>query len=147
MKEKGKRAIEIILAGQTGQHKKGNRMARQSGITAKTKEKFIAELSKTGNISQAARNSGLDRRRLYELRKKDEIFSHQWAEAEHLGVQGLIDEAIRRATKKDKPSDILLMFLIKGKDRRFKDRDYEERPDQPIVVRWARSQEEVDANS
>jgi hypothetical protein len=119
-------------------------MARHSGLTAKIKDKFLAELSKAGNISQAARKVGVDRRRLYELRKKDEKFSQQWAESERMGVEGLIDEAIRRATKKDKPSDVLLMFLIKGKDKRFKDRNYEERPDHPIIVRWATSDEEVD---
>ena len=124
-------------------------MARRPGITAKNEEAFLAQLSKTGNVTKSARSVGIPKQRFYELKKKDLNFSKRWEEAEYRREgKVLIDEVVRRATKRNKPSDILfIMCLSQGGNKSFKRLGFEERPNQSVTVRWARTEQEVNEHS
>lgn len=106
------------------------------------KELFLATLSDTAHITNAAKRAGLARRTAYNWRAADPAFAKGWEEAIELGAGALEDEAVRRA--KDgtlKPvyqggkkvgevreySDTLLIFLLKGcRPEKYKDRLYNE---------------------
>jgi hypothetical protein len=60
-------------------------------------EAFLDALSRTGNVSRAAGETGLERRRLYARRKEDPAFAAAWAEAAALGAALLEEEAWQRA--------------------------------------------------
>lgn len=68
--------------------------------TNRTPEKriaFLAVLGETGNIAMAIRGAGLSRVGAYMWRRDDPEFSKEWDEALKLGIEGLEDEANRRA--------------------------------------------------
>jgi hypothetical protein len=98
--------------------------------TAKKRREFLDALSKTGNVSHAARTAVISRRAVYEWRNEDESFKAEWDDAVEQATDLLEIEARRRAVEGTvKPvfyqgekcgeiheySDVLLMFLIKGK--------------------------------
>jgi hypothetical protein len=105
-------------------------MANRPKADAK-REQFLAQVAETGgNISEACRLCGLNRRTVYDWKWNDEEFSRQWDEAVKLGLDALEDEAIRRAYQGvDEPvfykgavcgqvrkySDQLLVQLLRGK--------------------------------
>lgn len=102
------------------------------------KERFLAALAESGNITSSAASAGVPRRNVYNWRHEDEVFAVGWDNALDLGVDSLEDEATRRA--KDgtlKPvfqggvqvgeirefSDTLMIFLLKGRrPEKYKDR-------------------------
>lgn len=106
-------------------------------ISEGQRQKFLLALSDTGNVKLSAQASGLCRSGWYVLRRDDPEFAKLWDEAMELGVEGLEDEAIRRAHDGvEKPifhngkqcgsvreySDVLLMFLLKGrKPEKYRD--------------------------
>ena len=119
-------------------------MAQRTLVTAKKRQRFINALKVCGNVSEAARSAGVGRTALYAHRKADPAFAADWEAAAELGVEGLEDEARRRAHDGvDEPltsakgliydadghpvtvrkySDTLLIFLLKGaRPERYRD--------------------------
>lgn len=60
-------------------------------------ERFVEQLGAGWSVTHAAREVGVAKQRLYELRATDEGFALQWAIAYETGTQALEDEARRRA--------------------------------------------------
>lgn len=98
--------------------------------TPRVREEFLKHLRKTGNATASARAVGLSRARAYTLKYQDEKFSKAWDDAIEESIDLLLEEARRRAEDGTlKPvfykgakvgaireySDLLLIFLIKGK--------------------------------
>jgi hypothetical protein len=86
---------------------------------AKTKRTFLDNLAKAGTITAAADLTGVDRQTVYNWRNKDKKFASDMAAALDNSTQILEDEAYRRAMGK---SDLLLMFLLKSRDPKYRDR-------------------------
>lgn len=103
---------------------------RSTRLSAARIAVFLNNLSERPNVSVAAMAAGLDRNALYLCKKENSAFAKAWDEAYELGVDGLEEEAERRANKGVKKgiyykgrrvateyqySDVLLMFMLKGK--------------------------------
>lgn len=102
--------------------------------TPNRKAAFLRVLSETGNVTRAARETGLSRSTAMRHRAKDPAFAEAWAEALDVGADALEAEARRRAVEGvERPvfgrvatgldgqvgvvreySDTLLIFLLKG---------------------------------
>jgi len=65
-------------------------------------------------VSKACQHAGVSRPLHYHWLKHDPTYAAAFAEAQQLGTTWLEDVAIERATTGDKPSDVLLMFLLKA---------------------------------
>lgn len=104
-------------------------MANRTKRTPEKRKKFLETLRRTGNVSRACRAGSVGRRTAYEWREADVAFAAAWEEAVEEGLDGLEEEARRRAvTGTLKPiyqggekvgtmrvySDTLLIFLLKG---------------------------------
>ena len=98
-------------------------------MTSSEEETFLRVLRQCGNVSEAARASGLSRTRLYKRKASSKTFSLAWSMALEEAADRLTDEAIRRAVNgfeevkyfRGEPvgtvrkfSDQLLMFLLKA---------------------------------
>lgn len=70
---------------------------------------FLETLEKCGNISQAAKASGLTRQTLYARREKNAAFAQAWDEAMTTAIDSLEAEAWRRAR------DGVPEYLVTGK--------------------------------
>ncbi|WP_336946414.1 hypothetical protein [Asaia sp. HN010] len=68
---------------------------RPQGDALKTN--FLDHLKKSGNVSEAARAAGIDRKTAYNWRRGDEIFSEHWNLALEEATDLLEAEARRRA--------------------------------------------------
>lgn len=106
--------------------------------TDRAREKFLAVLAETCNVSEAARAAGMGRSSAYEWKDDDPGFAAAWAEAEQVAADKLEREAWRRGVEgTDKPitfqgritdtckeySDRLLELLLKAHRRdKFGDR-------------------------
>lgn len=102
------------------------------------REKFLAELAKSCNVSASCRVAGIGRQTAYDWREKDEAFALAWDGAEQEAVDRLEQEAWRRAVdgfeepvfhqgeevaRVRKYSDKLIEILLKGhRPERFVDR-------------------------
>lgn len=72
--------------------------------TDRARESFLEILSKTCNVSEAARKAGISRTAAYEWRSDDEAFAKAWDGAEQEAADSLEREAWRRAVEgTDKP--------------------------------------------
>ena len=90
-------------------------------------ERFLTLLSDYGNVTIAARGAGISRLTAYRYRNTDPRFAEQWEAALELGVDGLEDEARRRAASS---SDVLLIFMLKS----LRPEKYRERVEQRTVM-------------
>ena len=73
-------------------------------------------------VSKACQHAGVSRPLHYHWLKHDPTYAAAFAEAQQLGATWLEDVAIERATTGDKPSDVLLIFLLKGaKPEKYRD--------------------------
>ena len=112
------------------------RSAKRDGL-------FLGHLTATGNVSASARVAGYQRRTLYGWREQDAEFKAAWEDAAEQGVDGLEEEARRRAHDGveepvfyrgekvgavRKYSDLLLIFLLKG----HRPEKYRERSEQVV---------------
>jgi hypothetical protein len=79
--------------------------------TEENRQRFIEGLNENGNVTQVCRALDLHRPAIYAWKKDDPSFAREWEDALALGVEGLEDEARRRAIQ---GSDLLLIFLLKG---------------------------------
>jgi hypothetical protein len=66
-------------------------------MTRECKDRFLAELSKYGNVTQAARVVNVSRPVLYKHKRDEEDFRVEWESAARIGALALEDEARRRA--------------------------------------------------
>lgn len=77
------------------------------GRTARTdraRERFIATLAETCNVSEACRAAGIGRTTAYEWKEADEAFAAAWDDAEQEAADKLEREAWRRGVEgTDKP--------------------------------------------
>lgn len=95
-------------------------MARE--LTHTQKAKFLACLSIGLSVTEAAKQSGVNRRTLYYWKAEDESFSDAWADAKTASIEELEDHLRKRATDpNDKASHLLLMFLLKKLDPTYRD--------------------------
>lgn len=113
-------------------------VAAQTIRTPENQAAFLAALSATANVTRSCEEAGIGRQSAYQWRNDDPLFAAAWVEAQRLGTDAMEDEATRRATVGSeepvyqggikvgtvrKTSDVLLMFLLKARDRdRFMDR-------------------------
>ncbi|GBQ09762.1 hypothetical protein [Swaminathania salitolerans] len=76
----------------------GPRLKTRGGPKGGTlKALFLEHLRKTGNVSEAARAAGIDRKTAYNWRRQDEAFGDHWREALEEATDLLEAEARRRA--------------------------------------------------
>lgn len=77
-------------------------------------EQFIEALAEHGNVRTACRIAVVGRSTVYAWRQEDATFSAAWETALAEAVEVLEEEARRRALRAEKPSDTLLIFLLKS---------------------------------
>ena len=90
-------------------------------------ERFLVLLSDYGNVSRAADGAGISRITAYKHRNTDPVFAAKWEAALELGIDGMEDEARRRAMT---VSDTLLIFMLKA----ARPEKYRERIEQRTVT-------------
>jgi hypothetical protein len=79
-------------------------MANRAKFTDRVKEKFLAHLRDTCNVSESARACGVSRRCAYDHKEADPDFSRDWDDAVEEAADKLEREAWRRAVEgTDKP--------------------------------------------
>jgi hypothetical protein len=98
-------------------------------LTARGAAAFLEALAETGMVGEAAARAGVPRASLYRRKAADPDFAAAWASALEAGLDGLRDEAVRRARDgveqtvwyRGEPvgtvrrySDQLLMFLLRA---------------------------------
>ncbi len=103
--------------------------ALPNGIKHPRKRAFLAAYAEVGNVSEAARVSGVHRLRHYEWLHADERYAEVFEQAHEIACDHLEAEARRRATQGwrepvfyqgqevgsvQRYSDTLLIFLLKG---------------------------------
>ena len=108
--------------------------------------RFLAALALSGNVSAAAKDSGVSRATAYRTRRQDREFFATWDKTVEEAVDALELEARRRAVEGvERPivkngvvvatvrdySDVLLMFLL----RAHRPRKYRERTPLPVEVK------------
>lgn len=83
---------------------------------------FMAAYRETGNMTYSARKIGLTRESVWSMYKRNAKFAALVDQAKEEAIDLLEAHALRRATDKDKPSDILTIFLLKaGRPEKYKD--------------------------
>lgn len=110
---------------------------KRTPVRARMRERFLKALSDGATVGDACRSAGIARRTAYTWRDRDKEFREAWDSAILDGVDALEGEALRRAvrgviepvvsagklvTKVRKYSDTLLIFLLKARDPRFRDK-------------------------
>lgn len=89
--------------------------------TDRAREKFLASLAETCNVSESARFSGMSRQAAYEWRADDQAFAEAWDNAEQEAADKLEREAWRRAVEgTDKP--ITFQGAVTGTYKEYSDR-------------------------
>lgn len=85
------------------------------------RERFIAAIRETGNISEAVKLAKIPRSTAYQWREKDEAFAKQWDEAIEEATDTLEREARRRAIEGwDEP--VFYKGAEQGRIRKYSDR-------------------------
>jgi hypothetical protein len=72
---------------------------KRTRFTPTAREKFLASLASTGNVSASAEAISMSRRQLYTHRNQDAFFAELWDEAEAIAADALEAEARRRAVE------------------------------------------------
>jgi hypothetical protein len=92
-------------------------------ITHPQKRAFLLAYIESYQIGKAALRAGVTRRVHYFWRDRDPVYAAALEVAKQLAIEGLEEEAIRRARDEDRPSDSLMIFLLKGAlPDKYKDR-------------------------
>ncbi|MDR1684866.1 MAG: hypothetical protein LBR82_00215 [Desulfovibrio sp.] len=109
--------------------KKGHEQKVDHRVTKEKLKIFLDTLSECGSIRRGSAASGISRKTLYKKREREPLFAADWDKAAAIGVEGLEDEARRRAFEGweepvyhkgevcgtvRKYSDTLLIVLLKG---------------------------------
>ena len=107
----------------------------RNNVSGHVWEAFLIKLAETGHVADSCRAVGLNRITAYGRKRDDADFRDRWEVAHQIGMSTLEDEAKRRAYegvtkgiyyKGDRVdeeivySDQLLMFLMQGRDARYK---------------------------
>jgi len=99
-------------------------MANRTKRTPTKKEKFLKSLS-TGvpNVSRAIKAAAIGRTLAYQWRKDDAKFAEEWENAYQNAVDNLEESAWKRSIQRERPSDLLLIFMLKAhRSELYKDR-------------------------
>lgn len=83
-------------------------------VTTPEKRAALAAFVVSGNVTQAMQAAGRDRTAWYRWRKEDEDFDSAAHHAEEAAADYLEAVARYRAIHGSQPSDVLLIFLLKG---------------------------------
>jgi len=75
---------------------------------------LLAAVAHCCSVTQACAQVGLSRQTHYEWLHENPTYAAAFAHAKQMGAEWLEDRAIERATTGEKPSDVLLIFLLKG---------------------------------
>jgi len=76
-------------------------MARRKAFTKKRRASFLEKLEKSGNVSAASREAGVNRQYMYERRADDPEFAAAWDAAEQTFLDAAASEEARRALMGD----------------------------------------------
>ena len=88
--------------------------------TETTRERFLAKLSETGNVTETCALTNINRPTVYAWRNSDESFARAWDAALELGADAMEDEARRRALA---GSDALMVFMLRAlRPERYRER-------------------------
>jgi hypothetical protein len=88
-------------------------------FNAEKKAEFLRQLALDGNVTRSANAIGIVPRTIYDHKYRDEKFKEDWIAAVAIGDEAMVDEARKRAFG---GSDVLLMFMIKGRHPEYRDR-------------------------
>lgn len=83
-------------------------------FTRARRDAFLHALSLRGCVRDACEAVGVGRRTVYEHRERDPEFAAAWEQALEDAADRLEAVAWERATAEKRPSDTLLIFLLKG---------------------------------
>jgi hypothetical protein len=72
-------------------------MTQQTTTAERALDRFLAQLAKTGNVSQACKAARVGRKHVYTVRQQDPEFADRWLDAIDQAADGLEQEAYRRA--------------------------------------------------
>jgi hypothetical protein len=87
------------------------------------KRAFLLAYIECFQVTKAARHAKASHQLHYYWRDTDPVYAAAFEVAKQLAIEGLEDEAVRRARADDHPSDVLLIFLLKGLlPEKYKDR-------------------------
>lgn len=75
---------------------------------------FLSALQMTANVRFSCEAAGIDRSTAYARRHEDPAFALDWADALEDAADRLEGIALERATSREHPSDLLLIFLLKA---------------------------------
>lgn len=96
-------------------------MGARPKLTARRRARFLDILRQNCNVSEAAREIGVARQRLYVVRDNDPAFANRWDEAEQEGLDKLEREAWRRGVDGfDRP--IIFQGAVTGTYKDYSDR-------------------------
>jgi hypothetical protein len=143
-------------------------MAHRTKLTIRAREKFLAHLAKTANVTESAALINMARRSMYDARERDEGFRRAWDDAIEIATDALEKEARRRALQGwDEPvfyrgaqvgkmriySDRMLELLLKAhRPYKFKETvrqeltDGEGQPLAPLVTVYLPSKESTNGH-
>ena len=79
--------------------------------TPETRDKFIDALANVGQVGEACKLAGIDKKTAYNWRNSDKEFAAEWTEAIDRSTSILEDEAIRRAMDKMLKSKVFWLSL------------------------------------
>lgn len=83
---------------------------------------FMEAYRQTGNMTYSARKIGLTRESVWSMYKRNQKFAVLVDAAKEEAIELLEAHAFKRATDKEKPSDILTIFLLKAaRPEKYKD--------------------------
>lgn len=99
---------------------RAQRTSRHGARTVATMEAVLHGVGLGSSMTKAAKDAGVSRMTVWRWREDDEEFAARYADAEAQSVDVLRDEVWKRATG-DKPSDLMLIFLMKQRDHSFRD--------------------------
>jgi hypothetical protein len=75
---------------------------------------MLATVAHCLSVTAACAQVGISRQTHYGWLRQDPAYAAAFADAHQLGIAWLEDVAIQRATAGDRPSDVLLIFLLKA---------------------------------
>jgi hypothetical protein len=85
------------------------------------KRTFLAAFCQSGRIVRACKEAGIHWTSHYHWLKHDKDYPAAFETAKQIAADYLEGEVYRRATMKNKPSDILLMFAMKARKPEYRD--------------------------
>lgn len=128
--------LPMLLPSEAPEPTSGSTAEADAPLDPAMLEAFLEALAECGNVSQAARDVGARRFRLYAMRDSDPAFAKQWEKAAAIGLDALEDQLLLRACEGweeavwyrgeccgsvRKYSDTLLLTLLKNRRQASQD--------------------------